>query len=277
MQADTGAGKTASIFGKEDTSNIGLTVRIFIAVAACIVLTSSVRAETVGVVMMHGKTGKPAQLAALADAVNAAGFPVERPEMCWSRTRIYDRTYLDCLADADTAAAALKARGVDAIVILGMSLGGNAALGYGARRSGLKGVIALAPASNPDDLRERPPIARSLTEAEALIAAGKGDERRTFTDLNNGRKIEVTATPKIFVSFFGKETPGEFSANAAHLTAPLLIVSGSADPTQRSIDAVYQQAPHDPRSAHDIVQSDHMSTPTAATENVVAWLKSLNR
>ena len=124
-----------------------------VLLATCLAFAAPARAETIGVVMMHGKTGTPAQFDGLAAAVEAAGFPVERPQMCWTRSRIYDRTYLDCLADADAAAARLKARGATGIVILGMSLGGNAALGYGARRPGLKGVIALAPASNPDQLR----------------------------------------------------------------------------------------------------------------------------
>jgi esterase/lipase len=246
-------------------------------VAACIALTAAARAETIGVVMMHGKTSMPAQLAALAEAVSAAGFPVERPEMCWSRTRIYDRTYLDCLTDADTAAAALKARGADAIVILGMSLGGNGALGFGARRPGLKGVIALAPAPNPERLRKRPEIAHSLAEAQAMVAAGKGDEKATFDDLNNGRPITVTTTAKIYVSFYGQNGPAELAPNAAHLTAPLLIVSGDDDPTQRDIGAIFARAPLDPRNAHETVKSDHVGTPAAATADVVAWLKSLNR
>jgi esterase/lipase len=227
--------------------------------------------------MMHGKHSTPAQFDALAAAVSAAGFPVERPEMCWSRSRIYDHTYLDCLADADAAAAALKARGAETIVILGMSLGGNGALGYGARRPGLKGVIALAPASDPDRLRELPSIAHSLAEARALIAAGKGEEKKTFNDFNNGDQFTVTSTAKIYISFFGKDTPGEMPANAAHLTAPLLIVSGSNDKTQRDIGAVFARAPHDPRNAHVTVPSDHIGTPTASIAAVVAWLKSLNR
>jgi esterase/lipase len=253
-------------------------IRNFILVVlGCVLFAAAARSETIGVVMMHGKTGSPKQLEDLAARIGEAGFLTERPEMCWSRARIYDRPYLDCLAEADQATARLKAGGADTIVILGMSLGGNAALGFGARRPGLKGVIALAPASNPDELRERPPIARGLAEAEALIAAGKGDERKSFTDLNNGRQIEVTATPKIYVSFFGKQTPGEFSANAARLTAPLLIVSGSTDPTQRGIDAVYARAPYDPHNAHVTVNSDHIGTPAASTDAVVAWLKSLSK
>lgn len=251
--------------------------RTFTVLLLSYICCAAAEAETLGVVMMHGKTGTPAQFAALADAVNAAGFPVERPDMCWSRTRIYDRTYLECLADADTAAATLKARGAGAIVILGMSLGGNAALAYGARRPGLAGVIALAPASDPDLLRDRPPIAQSLAAAQALVAAGKGDERTTFNDLNNGRQITVTATPKIYVSFFGKDTPGHMRANAAHLTAPLLMVSGTDDPTQRDAGAIFASAPHNPHNAHDIVRSDHIGTPDASIEDVVAWLKTLRR
>jgi esterase/lipase len=251
--------------------------KLILLLTGCIFFAAAARGETVGVVMMHGKHGTPAQFDALAAAVDAAGFPVERPEMCWSRNRIYDRPYLDCLADADQAAAALKAHGAQSIVILGMSLGGNGALGYGARRSGLKGVIALAPASDPDRLRELPPVAHSLAEAQALIAAGKGDEKRTFNDFNNGDQFTVTTTAKIYLSFFGKDTPGEMPANAARLTVPLLIVSGTDDRTQRGIGSVFARAPRDPLNAHVSVSSDHLGTPTASIAAVVAWLKSLSR
>jgi esterase/lipase len=251
--------------------------KLMVLLTGCLVFAAPARSETVGVVMMHGKHGTPAQFDSLAAALSAAGFLVERPEMCWSRARIYDRTYLDCLADADQAAAALQAHGADALVILGMSLGGNGALGYGARRPGLKGVIALAPASDPDRLRELPPVAHSLAEAQALIAAGKGDEKRTFNDFNNGDQFTVTTTAKIYVSFFGKDTAGEMPANAAHLTAPLLIVSGTNDKTQRDIGAVFARAPHDPRNAHVTVPSDHIGTPNASVAAIRAWLKSLDR
>jgi esterase/lipase len=268
--------KLLTFTGACNTGAIVLRKLVFL-LTLCLAFSASARSETIGVVMMHGKTSTPAQFDALADQVSAAGFPVERPEMCWSRARIYDRTYLDCLLDADKAATALKAHGADAIVILGMSLGGNGALGFGARRPGLKGVIALAPASDPDRLRQRPPIAQSLAKAQALIAAGKGDDRTTFNDLNNGREFTVATTPKIYVSFFGKDTPGDMAENAAHLIAPLLIVSGTADATQRDIGAVFARAPRDPRNAHVIVNSDHIGTPDASVAAVLAFLKSLSR
>ena len=95
---------------------------------------------------MHGKQSTPERMQKLADALSGAGYLVERPEMCWSERRIYDRPYLDCLADADAAVARLRSGGVSAVVVAGQSLGGNAALAYGARRDGLLGVITPAAA-----------------------------------------------------------------------------------------------------------------------------------
>jgi len=252
--------------------------RAFVSLAiGCLVFATAARGETLGVLMMHGKGGTPAQLEDLAARVTEAGFIAERPEMCWSRKRIYDEPYLDCLTDADNAVAQLKAHGAEAIVILGMSLGGNVALGFGARRPGLKGIIALAPASAPEQLADRPSIAQCLAEAKSLIAAGKSEEKRTFYDVNIGREFTVTTTPAIYVTFFGKGTPGVMTMNAAHLTAPLLMVSGTQDITQRTTGEVFAQAPSNPHNSHVMVNSDHMGTPAASTEIVVAWLKNLSQ
>src|SRR5919106_1015618 len=67
--------------------------------------------DRVGLVLLHGKQSAPEQHGVLAEATAAAGYLVDRPEMCWSRRRIYDRPYLDCLRDIDDAVARLMARG----------------------------------------------------------------------------------------------------------------------------------------------------------------------
>ena len=231
--------------------------------------------ERLGVVFMHGKEGTPAQFERLAASLVEAGMLVERPEMCWSRKRIYDRPYLDCLTDADAAVAKLKAAGATAFVIAGMSLGGNAALAYGARRAGLKGVIALAPAPPIEFVSRQPQIAKSVHAAEAMIAAGRGDQSAVFADINTGRSFEVTTTANIYLSFFGAESPGIMPDNAAHLTAPLLIVSGTQDASQRSVPYVFARAPADRLNRHVSVASDHMGTPAAAGEIVLEWLQAL--
>ena len=63
--------------------------KLICLVVGCFILAAPARAETLGIVMMHGKHGTPAQLQQLAATVADAGFLVERPEMCWSAARIY--------------------------------------------------------------------------------------------------------------------------------------------------------------------------------------------
>jgi esterase/lipase len=251
-------------------------IQKFIALlVGTLMLSASAHSETIGVVMMHGKHGTPSQLQQLAATVANAGFLVERPEMCWSAARIYDQTYLECFADIDAAATRLKGHGATAIVVLGMSLGGNAALGFGARRQSLKAVIALAPAHAPEFLSRRPEIAQSIAMAQAAAAAGRGDEKATFDDVDLGKIFSVSTTPAIYLSFFGPNSPAVMPDNAAHLTAPLLMVSGNNDPTQRNAGNIFADAPFDPRSEHVPVEADHLGTPAASAAVVLSWLKML--
>jgi len=249
--------------------------KLICLVVGCFILAAPARAETLGIVMMHGKHGTPAQLQQLAATVADAAFLVERPEMCWSAARIYDQAYLDCFADIDAAAVRLKKHGVTAIVVLGMSLGGNAALGFGARNRGLKAIIALAAAHAPEFLHRRPDIAESITQAQTAVAAGRGDEKATFDDIDLGRIFSVSTTPVIYLSFFGPDSPAVMPENAAHLTAPLLMVSGNNDPTQLNAGNIFAHAPFDPRNKHVMVEADHLGTPAASAGTVLSWLKVL--
>jgi esterase/lipase len=227
----------------------------------------------VGVVLIHGKQGSAQNLQGLADVLTGAGYAVDRPEMCWSQQRIYDRPYLDCLRDIDAAAGRLRAVGATSIVVAGMSLGGNAALAYGARRDGLLGVVALAPAPAVEFIGRRVDIAEGLAKARQMIAEGRGDARAAFNDVNTGRTFEVTTTPNIYVTFLSPQSPGVMPDNAARQKAPLLVVSGQLDQTQRSIAYVFARAPPLPLNWHVTVNADHRGTPAAARDIVLAWLK----
>ena len=90
-------------------------------------LVSSAWAQTIGIVLMHGKTGSPNTV------ISIAGCGIwSTPERCWSQRRIYDRPFLDCLTEIDSAIGRLKGRDASRIVVAGMSQGGDAALAYGA-------------------------------------------------------------------------------------------------------------------------------------------------
>ena len=229
----------------------------------------------IGVVLVHGKQGSPQNLQNLADALAAAGYAVERPEMCWSGRRIYDLPYLECLRDIDTAAERLRAAGAASLVVAGMSLGGNAALAYGARRDGLLGVIALAPAPAMEFVSRRPDIGESVAKARQMMTQGLSELRAVFKDVNVGNAFDVATTPKIYLTFLAPESPGVMPDNAAKLTAPVLVVSGQFDLTQRSVPYVFARAPTQPLNWHVTLHTDHRGTPMAAQDLVLAWLKLL--
>ena len=236
--------------------------------------STNAAAQKIGVVLMHGKGGLPNQMVPLADALSAAGYLTENPEMCWSRNRNYDRPYLDCLGAIDSAAARLRARGATAIVVAGMSLGGNAALAYGARHGEIKAVVAIAAAHNPERLINRPSIQKSVAEARQMVSSGRGDSRATFTDVNHGKEFTIQTTARIYLSFFDPGGPAATPPNTARVKAPLLWVAGTSDPTQQGPGYAFAKASN-PKNKYVTVPADHMGTLRFSHDAVLAWLRTL--
>lgn len=247
-----------------------------VAVVLTAAMSIAAAQDRVGVVLLHGKQSAPEQHEPLASAVTAAGFPVERPDMCWSGRRIYDRDYLGCLRDIDSAIGRLRQRGVTALVIAGHSLGANGALAYGGRNA-VKGVVALAPGHRPEVLARRPRIAEDLERARRLVAEGRGDRPASFVDYNGSLAITVTAPPAAYLSFFAPDSPAVMPDNAARLKAPLLYVVGSDDPLQRGPEEVFAKAPPHPLNRYITVRAGHFDTSAAAAGAVVEWLRSVGQ
>lgn len=234
--------------------------------------------DRLGVVLVHGKGGTPQQMTQLAVSIATQGHLTEQPEMCWSRRRIYDRPYLECLKEIGAAVDRLNKREVGGIVLLGMSLGGNGVLGYAAANPGLKGIITLVPGHAPEFISRRPDVAADLARARALIAAGQGDAKATFADVNvrtTAYNFTVTTTPDIYLSFFAPDSPAVMPANAARLTAPLLYVSAEGDPSQRGRGYIFDRAPKHPLNRYVTVVADHVGVPAVSHDTVLGWLKQL--
>ena len=143
---------------------------------------------------------------------------VDTPEMCWSRRRIYDRPFLDCLTEIDSAIGRLKGRGAGRIVVAGMSQGGDAALAYGAHNANLTGIIALAPAAAPERQVGLADIAQSVAQARALVAAGRGNETASFVDRNAGGAFPVTTTATIYLSYLDPQGPANMLDSVENCT-----------------------------------------------------------
>ena len=265
----------------------------WIAAAALVVVLlgalPSARAELapdkIGIVMMHGKLGTPlggpnAPGGRIVFALRHAGYLVATPEMCWSRYRRYDKPYPDCVAEVDSAIATLKSEGAVAIVVSGLSLGGNATLRYAATHPELLGAIGFNPADDPHNKARNPEVAAVVAHAQALMAQGKGDETTEFLDTNTGPqgayKVTLDTTPRIYLSFYGPGAVSGLADNAAQIRVPLLWVKGGKDPTQRNEpEYAYDKVPANPLNKFIVVPTNHIETPDAAVEPVLAWLKAL--
>ncbi|MFI4999797.1 MAG: alpha/beta fold hydrolase [Reyranellales bacterium] len=253
----------------------------FLPVFAFLLLPATASAESpaVGVVLMHGKWGTPDRfINAVELELKGAGFRVVSKEMPWSDRRAYDASWDEAMLQIEGEVAALRASGARKIVVGGLSLGANVALGYAARHPDVDGVVALAPGHSPERFARLPKMAESLSKARASLAAGKGDQYANFDDTNQGRTRQVSAKPAVYLSYFDPDGPAVMPRSAAMLSphTALLWVVGTKDPLfSAGSGYAFDRAPHNPLSRFVTVEADHTGTPAAARRIVVDWVKGL--
>jgi pimeloyl-ACP methyl ester carboxylesterase len=230
-----------------------------------------------GVVFLHGKgVWAGAFDGGIPGALEAEGAVAVSPEMPWSLSRIYGATYEEAMREIDAAVASLKARGATRIVIIGHSLGANAAIGYAARRHGVAAVVALSPGHLPETAEMRARTADAIVQAHALLAAGE-KSRRIWPDRIQGIPTFATASPAVYLSMFDPDGPAVIPKNVTALHGvPLLWVVGDSDPIfARGRDYAFSRAPKNPKSRYIEVSAGHLTAPWNARAQVVEWVKSL--
>lgn len=260
--------------------------RQFLAAAAVAALVPAARAQQqapdkVGVLMLHGKNpGGPRDpnFRSLALRFEREGLLVELPDMPWSSRRYIDGTWDQAMEEVGRHVTALRGRGATRIVLVGHSMGCPASLSYAARKGDVDAVVLLAPGHLPRAYFEYPhlaPVRKSIDEARAMVAAGKGDERASFNDINQGRTLSVRLTAREYLSYFDPGSDAEMGVTAPRVPAsiPVMTVIGSADPSFRIIKwYVHDRLPANPRSQYLEVTADHLSTPEVARDQVLAWM-----
>lgn len=247
-------------------------------IAIALALPGAAEEGKVGVVLMHGKQGTVSgRLGPLAQKLKEAGYLVATPEMPWSRDRIYGASYEDAMSEIDKAADGLRKKGAQRIVVGGHSLGGNAVVGYAARRSDLAGIVALAPGQYPELPRWRERFTSSVAHAREMVAAGHGDSVESFTDFNMGKTFYCQASARIYLSYFDPAGPAVMPTNAAAIRSPIPIlwVVGARDPATRPGSYAFDKAPPHPKSKYVALDADHLEVPTASADQVLTWLRSL--
>jgi pimeloyl-ACP methyl ester carboxylesterase len=233
--------------------------------------------QGVGVVFLHGKgVWSGAFDGGIPAALEAEGAVTASPEMPWSFLRMYGATYDDAMREIDTAVAGLKGRGATRIVVIGHSLGANAAIGYAGRRPGIAAVVAISPGHLPETSEMRARTASAIVEARALAATGE-KSKHVWPDRVQGIPTLATASPGVYLSMFDPDGPAVIPKNAAALHGvPLLWVVGESDPIfTRGREYAFERAPRNPRSRYIAVPAGHLSAPSVARSQVVEWVRSL--
>ncbi len=232
-----------------------------------------------GVVFLHGKGMWPGAFdGGLLGSLESQGAKTATPEMPWSFSRIYAATYAQAMSEIDMAVASLKARGAKKIILIGHSLGANAAIGYAATRGPLAAVIALAPGHLPETEGLRGRTRTAIVEATQLIANGQGDVRHSFPDQVQGFPTVVSATPFVYLSMFDPNGPAVMPKNAAAMPpVPFLWVAGIFDPIySRGRDYAFTLGAKHPKSRYLEVLGGHLSAPLLAHGKIMDWLNSLD-
>lgn len=197
------------------------------------------------VLMVHGTLAHNAMdtIKNLSDVLNERGFNTLAINLSLGlddRHGMYDckaphrHRHLDALDEIGAWFGWLRAKGAGEVVLFGHSRGGNQAARFAAERGDalLERVVLLAPAvgtaAAPGFKRQHgKPLGPELEKAEALVAAGKGDQMLEKLGVLYCPGADVTAAS--FVSYYRTDPRFDTTMVLPELKMPALVVAGGKD------------------------------------------------
>ncbi len=269
--------------------NISIKNFLILAVAILGIISSdlAISTEKIGVVMIHGKNpGGPddPNLFVIVSKMKSAGMIVIVPDMPWSRNRYIDVNWSMAMKEIDGHIKRLHEMGATKIVLAGHSMGCPAALSYAANSEGVDAIALLSPGHVPYYYYLGVPYApylrwdakESVDEARLMIANGEGDKTHKFYDNNQGRKLPLWTTPRIFLSYFDPNSDAEMSVTAPKVPAkiPVLWMIGKGDLlVKEGRGYVFNKLLHNSQSRYMEIDANHLSTPNKGADQVIEWIK----
>ena len=251
---------------------------------ACTLNAAPVAAqEKIGVLMLYGKnpgSNMDPNFGHMKGAFERQGWLVAFPDMPWSRGRYLDGGLDKALAEMGGHIKSLRDQGATKIVIAGHSMGVPAGMAFAARSADVDALVQLAPGHIPLGYYNYPSLKAvhdSIADARAFVAAGKGDSRERFSDINQGRQQTVVTTANDYLSWFDPASDAEMSVTAPRIMAKtaVMTVVGEKDPLFRLIKAYYvDKLPANPKNKYLEVSGGHLDTPRVASDEVIDWIKS---
>ena len=253
------------------------------ALAAAFIAAPAAAQQRIGVVMLHGKnpgSNMDPNFGVMKGTFERQGWLVTFPDMPWSRGRYLEGGLDKALAEITGHVKALRDQGATKIVIAGHSMGAPAGMAFAARGGDVDALVLLAPGHAPIGYYTQPwgkPVKDSIDEARALVAAGKGDSRERFSDINQGRQQTVVTTAKDYLSWFDPTSDAEMSVTASRIPARVAVLTaiGEKDPLFKTIRAYFvDKLPANPKNKYLEVPGGHLETPRVASDEIIAWIKT---
>ncbi|MDI1284824.1 MAG: alpha/beta fold hydrolase [Reyranella sp.] len=238
---------------------------------------------TFGVLLMHGKQGRPGTpgLNDISSKLSGIGARVLMPSMPWEGQG-WERisvTVDQVHAMIDGFVAQLRGQGAQRIVVGGQSLGANMALSYAVARQNIAACVMLAPGHSPAYVsRTYSDVPGLLEKAAAMVKEGQGAQLFKGSDDNQGSKLTINTTAAAYLSWMNPRGQAAMQAQAPLLppSIPLLMVMGRQDPAFNYNEAnVYKPAAKNPYSKYIVVNAGHRDTDFAASAQVVSWIGGL--
>jgi esterase/lipase len=254
---------------------------LWVVFAVFIISTPLYAQGKTGVVLMHGKQGTASYkspIGTLADYLKSNDILVVTPDMPWHRNRYLEKTYDDSMKEIDEAVEKLRSEGATTIVVGGHSMGANAAMGYGARREGIAGILAIAPGHVPDLGAYQDRIDNDWERAKEMVDSGKADDISEFKDRNQGKNFELSTSAAIYLSWFEPLGPASMATNVSNLkpdTALFWIVGEKDRMYDRGEEYAFSSTPSHPKNEYVVVKGGHKATPKKGKKQILEWLRNL--
>jgi carboxylesterase len=178
-----------------------------------------------GALVLHGFTGNPQSMRGLAHALAGAGFTVELPLLPGHGTDVADMVptrWSDWSAAAEAAYTELAAR-CEAVIVVGLSMGGTLTVWLGERHPEIAGLVLVNPLIEPPD-------ADTVAFLDTLLEGGDETAPGIGSDIALEGVVESAypETPlRAAQSLFAGA--GEVAAALDAVTQPVLLFSSVQD------------------------------------------------
>jgi pimeloyl-ACP methyl ester carboxylesterase len=228
---------------------------------------------------MHGKTGSPygSHLQSFYSDMADQGYDVVAPFMPWS-SMTWEGDLCEAMAYIDELAGAEIAMGKE-VVVVGHSMGGVAALIYGATEppAGVAAIVPIAPGHMPhQSMVLQNSVSADVSRAKSLVDSGQGDDYDSFETRNNGTQVAINTTPNIFLSYHALDQFPDMRSVLPRIELPVLWFAGSAD----NLTTAYKMAElygyiDSASSSYQVLGGTHLGVVANTPTPLGTWLSGL--